>query len=86
MRAPADDDAWMRDGAGELERELTQRQAELDAHGGGAGSRKKKGSGDASSAAAAGEEGFDAQRLADQFKVGVCSSMGRAVDSSALFH
>ena len=72
MAGAEDDNAWMRDGAGELEAELAARQAELEQS---ARSRGGRGGGAAAgSAPAAAGGGFDAQQLAEQFKVGRAAS------------
>ena len=71
MAGAEDDDGWMRDGAGELEAELAARQAELEQSARSSGG-KRGGSGGttaAGSAAAAGGGDFDAQQLAERFKV-----------------
>ena len=81
MAGAADDDAWMGDGAGELERELTARQAQMDASrtaGSGAKITGNTSSGEPGQGEAAEGAAFDAQRLADQFKVGLVALAGLA--------
>lgn len=66
MAGAEDDAGWMRDGAGELEAELAARQAELEQSARSGGSR---GGAAAAGSAAPGDGGFDAQQLAERFKV-----------------